>query len=189
MIQKAVVNPIMKQRHIIFIMTGILLFAGSWGAHGNVAVDKSSLAGEFSLYDQFGKLFRITYPQQKIRVLIFADRKGVNQVEDWVRSFYETYQDAIDINGVAKLEGVPKWLRFTLKRIFKSAIKYSVMMDWTGDVCRLYGYPGGKAFVVIVDRKGNIRHTVNGKASEALFEECRVIVDELKPFSLQASLP
>jgi hypothetical protein len=63
------------------------------------------------------------------------------------------------------------------------------MMDWTGDVCRAYGYPGGKAFVVIVDREGNIRYTVNGKASKELIEECYKIINLLKPVPQQSALP
>ena len=66
--------------------------------------------------------------------------------------------------------------------IFKRSIKYSVIMDWTGDVSRRYGYPGGKAFVVIVDRDGVIRKREKGKASKDVIEKCCQIINGLGIF-------
>ncbi|MDY7038218.1 MAG: hypothetical protein SV375_18910 [Thermodesulfobacteriota bacterium] len=142
------------------------------------------LACEFKLNDQYGKTYNIKYPQEKICVLVFADRASVSQVEKWVRALYESYQDKIFIYGVAQLKGVPRWLQSTIRGIFKKFVKFSVMMDWSGEVCRAYGYKGGKAYVVIVNRNGVIQHTFNGRASEDLIQECRRIIDHLKPVLL-----
>lgn len=171
----------MKQNHIFFIIAFLCLFNGIWPAPGQEVKEVFPVAAEFSLMDQYGKSYQIAYPQEKICVLVFADKWGSTQVEGWVQTLYEKYQDAILIHGVAQLEGVPRWLRSTLVRIFKSTIKFSVMMDWTGEVSRDYEYPGGKAFVVIVDKQGNIRHRVNGKASKVVIDECNAIIDDLNP--------
>ena len=159
----------------------LCFFSNIWPSVGHPAKEVSPVAAEFSLKDQYGKSYQIAYPQEKICVLVFADKWGSTQVEGWVRPLYETYQDAILIHGVAQLKGVPRWLRSTLVRIFKSTIKFSVMMDWTGEVSRDYEYPGGKALVVIVDRQGNIQHRVKGKASKVLIEACNDIIDDLNP--------
>ena len=61
---------------------------------------------------------------------------------------------AAEATLVAQLDNVPGWLRTTLARIFKYTIKFSGMMDWTGDVFRAYEYTSGKANVVIISRQG-----------------------------------
>ena len=178
----------MNRNHIPHVFLWILLGTAMWPVVGKAAREVSVLADEFSLSDQYGQSHRISYPQEKICVLVFADKWGCAQVEGWVRPLYETYEDTILIHGVAQLDGVPGWLRSTLVRIFRNSIRFSVMMDWTGDICRVYGYPGGKAFVVIVDRQGNIRHRVNGRASQELLEECCAIIDGLDPVSRRPAL-
>ena len=171
----------MRKKHILFTIALLSLFTGIWSATGQAVNEVSPVATGFSLMDQYGKSYQIAYPNEKICVLVFADKWGSTQVEGWVRPLYETYQDAILIHGVAQLEGVPRWLRSTLVGIFKRMIKFSVMMDWTGEVSRDYEYPGGNAFVVIVDKQGNIRHRVKGKASKVFIDECNAIIDDLNP--------
>ena len=171
----------MTKKYLLFTFALFSLLNGICSAEGKSAKAVNPSAAEFSLKDQYGESYQIAYPQEKICVLVFADKWGSTQVEGWVRPLYETYEDAILIHGVAQLEGVPRWLRSTLVRIFKSTIKFSVMMDWTGEVSRDYEYPGGKALVVIVDRQGNIQHRVKGKASKVLIEACNDIIDDLNP--------
>ena len=142
--------------------------------------DHTPVAREFTLFDQYGRCYEITYPQEKVCMLVFADKWGCSQVEGWVRPIYERYKDAIMILGVANLANVPSWLQPTLINIFKLSIKYSIMMDWTGDVSKDYGYPGGKAFVVIVDRKGVIQERLMGRASVELIEKCCNIINALR---------
>lgn len=160
-----------------------------WPALPAAAGKAVSVAAEFSLLDQYGKSYRITYPQEKVCVFVFADKWGCTQVEGWVRPIYERYKDTIIILGVAQLANVPSWLRPTILGIFKRSIKFSVMMDWTGDVSRKYGYPGGKAFVVIVDRAGVIRKRVKGKASKDVIKQCCAIITGLGFFDPLTAQP
>ncbi len=145
------------------------------------AAESSPVARKFILLDQYGKSYEITYPQENVCVLVFADKWGCTQVEGWVRPLYDHYQDTIAILGVAHLENVPGWLRSTIVRIFKHTIKFSVMMDWTGDVCRAYEYTGREAYVVIIGRQGTIQQRIKGKASRERIERCCQVIDELKP--------
>ena len=178
-----------KQDKILHRVCVILMIIGLWPALPADADKAAPVAAEFSLLDQYGKRYRITHPQKKVCVFVFADKWGCTQVEGWVSPIYERYKDTIMILGVAQLANVPSWLRPTLLKIFKRSIKYSVMMDWTGDVSRKYGYPGGKAFVVIVDREGVIRKRLKGKASSVLIEECCNIINELGSFDSVTAKP
>lgn len=169
----------MKQRQIRHTIRLIFLIYVICSVHV-FAAESTTVAREFSLFDQYDKCHEITYPQVKVCVLVFADKWGCTQVEGWVRPLYDQYKDTIAILGVAKLENVPGWLRSTLVRIFKYNIKFSVMMDWTGDVCRAYEYTGGKANVIIISPQGTIRHQVKGKASQECIEMCCKVIDDLK---------
>jgi hypothetical protein len=170
----------MKHNQISHLVCVFFLIIGLWLALPAAADKAVPMAAEFSLLDQYGKSYCISYPQEKVCVFVFADKWGCTQVEGWVRPIYERYKDTIMILGVAQLANVPSWLQPTLLGIFKRSIKYSVMMDWTGDVSRKYGYPGVKAFVVIVDREGVIQTRVKGKASTDLIEKCCNIINELR---------
>jgi hypothetical protein len=170
----------MKQKQIRHAIGMIFLIHIICSAYCSAA-ESTPVAREFILLDQYGKHYEITYPQEKVCVLVFADKWGCTQVEGWVRPLYDQYEETIAILGVAQLDGVPSWLRSTLVRIFKKSIKFSVMMDWTGDVCRAYEYTGRKANVVIISRQGAIQHRVKGRASQELIEECCQVIDGLKP--------
>ena len=169
----------MKRRQIYYTIVLISLICIINSVDGS-GTESTPLAKEFILLDQYGRRYEINYPQEKVCVLVFADKWGCTQVEGWVRPLYEHYEDTIDILGVAQLENVPGWLRSTIVRIFKNNIEFSVMMDWTGQVSRAYEYSGGKAYVVIICRQGIIRHRVKGKASEELIEKCAEVIQALK---------
>ncbi|MDY6972421.1 MAG: redoxin domain-containing protein [Thermodesulfobacteriota bacterium] len=156
----------------------------------NCSAEKyTPLACGFSLRDQYGKIYEITYPREKVCILVFADKWGCTQVEGWVRPLYEKYGDKITILGVAQLENVPRWLKSTITRIFKHTIKFPVMMDWTGNVSRAYEYTGRKAYVVIISREGNIQYWVDGRASEKLLRKCCGAINNLKPGVLNSDFP
>lgn len=169
----------MTKNQILHSAVVIFLVFNTWTLPPATGENLPAQAEEFSLLDQYGKQYQIIYPQEKICVFVFADKWGCTQVEGWVRPLYEHYEDTIMILGVAQLTNVPGWLKPMIISIFKRTIKFSVMMDWSGDVCAAYGYPGGKAFVVITDSEGTIRHRVIGKASTDLVEECFEIIGRL----------
>ena len=165
-----------KTHHVIIIL--IFLIQAVWVFEGS-AGEPFQKAPEFSLTDQYGRCYEVTYPQKKVCVLVFAGKWGSIQVEGWVRPLYERYRDSITILGAARLENVPEFLRNAIIRIFRRTIRFSVIMDWTGDLSRSYGYTGRSAYLVIISRKGTIRHRVNGRASKDRIEKCFEIIDKL----------
>ncbi|MBL8207822.1 MAG: redoxin domain-containing protein [Blastocatellia bacterium] len=129
------------------------------------AVAANMRAPEFELKDQYGNSQAYRFPNGRVNVLIFGDRKGSGQIEAWVRPLYDRYQDRINIKGIAALSSVPSMARGMVTRIFKSQVKYPVLLDWTGDVTKSYGYEAGKANVFVVSPNGDILLRINGAAT------------------------
>jgi hypothetical protein len=136
-------------------------------------------APDFELRDQYGTLHQVAFPKERVSVLAFADRVGSEQLEGWVRPLYERYRDTIDINGVAKLAGVPAALRGMLRAIFRRNLKYPVMMDWTGAVSADYSCEARVANVVVLSPAGRIEYRFNGKANRAELKQCFERIDGL----------
>ena len=136
-------------------------------------------ATSFELKDQYDKKLAYAFPKQKVSVLIFGDRKGSEQIEGWVRPLYARYQDRIDQNGVAVLGSVPSLMRGIVRQIFKSQVKYPVLLDWTGNVSRAYEYQSGKANLIVIDRNGQIVYCVFGAANESELHRIYAQIDKL----------
>ena len=174
----------MKLSELMRLLAGTLFLqtflAAALAAAPATEQDAGTLATTFTLADQYGKRHRLEYPQEKICVLVFADKWGSTQVESWVRPLYERYKDTIMILGVAQLANVPGKIQPLLINLFKSKIKFPVLLDWTGEVARQYGYPGGQALVVVIDPRGMRLHQATGKATPALLQPLCAVIDELK---------
>lgn len=142
---------------LLSCFTFLLLVLGAGAANNR--------APEFELKDQYGNAQAYRFPAAKVSVLIFGDRTGSKQIEGWVRPLYDRYQDRINIKGVAALSSVPSLMRGMVTRIFKSQVKYPVLLDWTGDVTKSYGYEASKANVFVVNQRGEILLRINGAAT------------------------
>lgn len=120
----------------------------------------------FELKDQYDKLEKFHFPNDKVTVLTFGDRKGAGQIESWVRPLWDRYQNRIDQKGIAVLSSVPSFARGVVRRIFRSNVKYPVLLDWKGDVSRAYRYQGGSANLYVIDKSGRIMLKLTGEADE-----------------------
>ncbi len=168
----------LNRKSLLVVFLLIVLFFGNVGAiRANDLVDKPAPA--FELKDQYENTQAFKFPKQKVSVLVLGDRKGSEQIEGWVRPLYNRYQNKIDQNGVAVLSSVPSFMRGIVRKIFKNKVKYSVLLDWSGDVSRAYEYKGGKANLVIIDREGKIRFRVEGPASEQELARVYAQIDKL----------
>lgn len=140
------------------------------------ATATNSRAPEFELRDQYGNTEAYRFPNGRVNVLIFGDRKGSGQIEAWVRPLYDRYQNRVNIKGIAALSSVPSLARGMVTRIFKSQVKYSVLLDWTGDVTKSYGYESGKANVFVVAPSGEILLRINGAATQQGLDQVKAQV-------------
>lgn len=138
-----------------------------------------SKASDFELKDQYDNSASYRFPKQKVTVLTFGDRKGSEQIEGWVRPLWDRYQTKIDQQGVAVLSSVPFFARGIVRGVFKSKVKYPVLLDWTGKVSRAYSYSGGKANLYVIDRNGQIVMKITGAASTTELHKVFAQIDRM----------
>jgi AhpC/TSA family len=149
----------------------------------------SNRAPEFELKDQYGNLQAYRFPAPKVSVLIFGDRKGSGQIEAWVRPLYDRYQDRVNIKGIAALGSVPSVARGMVTRIFKWQVKYPVLLDWTGDVSKQYGYEEGKANVFVVSPRGEVLLRINGAATQNGLNQIQERINQITGETATAPVP
>jgi len=177
----------MIRREVVRIRSVLLIFISIWltCSHSIQAFNvKAKAPGnmkvpDFELKDQYDKAASYRFPKQKITVLTFGDRKGSEQIEGWVRPLWDRYQTKIDQQGVAVLTSVPFFARGVVRGIFKSKVKYSVLLDWTGDVSKSFGYQSGRANVYVINRDGQIVLTVTGTASQTELDKVFAQIDRI----------
>jgi hypothetical protein len=134
---------------------------------------------DFELKDQFDNKHKQVFPKDVVSIFALADRKGSDQLEDWITPFYARYESRVDICGVANLKGAPKWVRPMIRSLFRNGIDYPVMMDWSGETCEALGYRERVADIFIVSTNGVVTHRVSGEASEEKLNACFLVLDTL----------
>lgn len=146
---------------------------------GIVRFDEITRATDFELKDQYNQVSSYRFPKDKLTILIFGDRKGSEQIEGWVRPLWDRYQDRIDQKGVAVLSAVPSFMRPIIRTMFRSKVKYSVLLDWTGGVATAYGYQSGSANLILIDRQGRMVLRLTGQVSNDGLKQLYARIDTL----------
>lgn len=121
----------------------------------------------FALEDQHRDLHAYQFPREEVTVLVLADRKGADLVEDWVRPLYERFENTVHIRGIAKVVGVPRLLRGLVRSAFRRQLGYPILLDWEGDVYAALEGGEETARLYVVDRHGKVTYAEEGQATEA----------------------
>ncbi len=131
------------------------------------------------LSDQFERPQALTFPGTNLVVLTIADQDGSQQVDAWIGAIKSRYAGRLDVRGLAQVGGVPGIFRERIRRKFRQARSYPVMLDWSGTNCAAFGYEPGRANLLVLDRMGAIRGRVSGPASPANVEKLVTVLESL----------
>lgn len=167
------------KRQITNIFVSIFVILAIMANQFTAFADTKMKAADFSLKDQFGKVYDFKFPKEKVTILAFGDKDGSEQLEAWIRPIYDKYQDKIDIHGIAELSSVPLIARGIVRGIIKKKTTYSVMLDWEGKVSESYKYEKKKANIYLIDRKGTIVVKTIGAADATRLETIYKEIDAL----------
>ena len=163
---------------VLFVgMAGALPSPDSGGA--GQAGDNAMLVPDFVLEDQHRDEHDYRFPRERVTVLLLADRKGSDGLEEWVRPLYERYELDIDLRGIAELSEAPRIFRGLIRLGFRQVLEYPVLMDWEGEVCEALNYPGEVPRVVVAAPDGEIALKVDGKPEPERIARVVETVDEL----------
>ena len=155
------------------------IYIGKPGEMEPPAIAVVDRAVDFELRDQYNQLISYRFPKSKPTILIFGDRKGSEQIEGWVKPIWAQYQDRVDQRGVAVLSAVPSFMRGIIRSMFKSRVKYPVLLDWTGEVAKSYHYQSGQANLILIDQQGQIVLRLSGGAGKDGLQQLYARIDRL----------
>ncbi len=123
------------------------------------------------LRDQYDAPQKLAFPTTNITVFTIADKKGSEQMDEWIAALKSRFAGRIDIHGLADVRGVPKFFQGRLRAKFRESRKYPVMMDWTGAVCIQLGYVAESANILILGVDGTILDRFTGAATPSTLEK------------------
>ena len=132
--------------------------------------EKIEKASDFELKDQFNQNYAVKFPPDKPTILIFGDREGAEQIESWVRPLIAKFPEKLKIYGIANLSAVPGIAKGVVRNAIKKRAPNPVLLDWSGDVSKSYGYEKEKANLFVVDKTGRLVAKYLGAATPAELE-------------------
>jgi hypothetical protein len=148
--------------------------------HADAAASSRGAPIEFTLSDQDGKERVVAYPRRSVSVFVVADQKGSSEIAGWIAPLYARYGERIDIAGIAALPGIPPMFHALFRREFKKRLTYPVMLDWTGEVAKAFGYQQKQAQLFVIGTNGRIALSKVGPVNPTGLAEVYRAVDELQ---------
>tara|TARA_R110002096_G_scaffold206192_8_gene392366 strand:- start:7536 stop:8057 length:522 start_codon:yes stop_codon:yes gene_type:complete len=149
------------------------LFSGESRAEDFDRVNATKLNGVTAI-DQFGKTHRFQFPTRRPVLVTTAGQRGSRDIESWIRPIGEEFYGKVEIIGIAQLEGVPASLRGPLRKLIAMhSANHPVLLDWNGELCRLFPYSKNTVSVSLLDQNGTGVWAATGKVTPAELEELR----------------
>ena len=140
----------------------------------------TNVPAKIELSDQFEAKQSLVFPTTNLTFLVIADKTGSEQLAAWVAPVKEKFGNSVAIVGIADVSAVPRPMRGMVRKKFKKAQAYPVMLDWSGDTVKQFAISPNQANVLLVDYRGNILKRMTGKATAAAIKElCETIEQNL----------
>jgi hypothetical protein len=157
-------------KYFLLLLSLFLSTAAAQGGHPLLNVKTP----EFSMLDQYDKPYNIRQGEGSIVVLLASDKEGEPQNTLWRSAIEERYRDKIFLIGIADVRTVPFFLKSRIKNNFRKD-NARILLDWTGEVFTNYVLAEHASNIVLIDKKGMVRHLHSGEATtearETLFKE------------------
>jgi hypothetical protein len=147
-------------------LAALVTLALVWAARGQSETKVTA----FELPDQFSNTHSFDASKHAISMITVADRKGHEEIRPWVEAMRKRYGNALLIEGVANVTGVPATFRPLVRKQLRKTT-YPIMMDWQGAVVRQFGATENTANIYLLNRKGEVLHHATGEPTkEALLK-------------------
>ena len=161
-------------KRFLFIVIMFMLQLTDAGAEN--AVNEKATA--FMLQNQHEKTVSLKQYEGRIVVLIASDKEGKAQNPAWKKVIREAYGDRLVVQGVADVSSVPFFLKGKIRNDFKKDGE-SILLDWEGEVFKVYSLTKGVSNVILIDKDGMIRHRSSGPAAPEAVQELFMKIDLL----------
>ncbi len=165
-------------QHRHFFASAVLFLVAI--THATATSSQRAAPIEFTLTDQDGQPRAVEYPRDKVSVFIVADQKGSAEIAGWITPLYARYENRVEISGIAALPGIPPMFHGLFRREFKKRLTYPVMLDWSGDVARRFGYEKERAQLLVIGKDGRVALRQTGAANDRALAEVFREIDRLR---------
>ena len=144
---------------------------------------------KFSFKDQFDNDLALQPPFDKPVVVTIADKRGAEQLDAWVQPLKREFGERIRFFAIADVRGVPGPLQGLVRRGFKKDYAHPVALDWQGQAAARLTLKKDEPNLVLLDRDGKLRITLNGPAREEPVQRLMREINALLDASLTSPSP
>jgi hypothetical protein len=178
----------MKRNLITAIRTLLTVALLSMPSYAAETAKVGGLAPDFDLSDQYDQPLKLSKLLGDVVLLIYADREGSEFNVQWSRALKQKYPadstSRVKVVRIANLRSLPTLFRGIAKGRFSApnddgTSKISVLLDWQGDIARLYGFREGLPNLYLIDRRGVLQHAVAGKGEGGELAQLFQAIDRL----------
>jgi len=162
---------------ILIALTALALALGTVAFSQPLEVGKSAPA--FNLKDQFGKPWKLAELQDKILVLVVADRDSGNTMGPWVDNLKSCYGAKIHLLGLLDLHSIPGIGRGFAKSRIRKETNDPLMLDFSGTISKAYLVSSKHAGVVVIDRSGTVRYIERDSFTKERLTALKAAIDKL----------
>ncbi len=163
------INSIDPHRRSRATFAALLVSVGVWVVGtGTPLADEPALKQpvSFDLNDQFDNKMTLKPEFSQPVIVTVADKKGYEQLPDWIAALKKEFGSSIQFFAVADLRAVPGWLKGTVRRGFRKKIAHGVAMDWDGAAAAQMNITGDEANLLMLDKEGRVSFSIHGEASD-----------------------
>jgi hypothetical protein len=165
-------------RALHLLLGGVFLVVHNGHADDHAA-QATNAPARIELRNQFNTPQTITFPTTQPTLLTIANKKGSEQIAGWVAPVIQRFGGRIDVSGIADVSNVPAPLRAMVRKAFQRSQTYPVLMDWSGDVVKRFGYVPGAAEIFLLDSDGRILQRHRGEVSNVAIEELFTLIERV----------
>ncbi|MGN6385392.1 MAG: TlpA family protein disulfide reductase [Verrucomicrobiota bacterium] len=121
------------------------------------------------LQDQFDKTRQLTFPASKPVFVAIADQDAAKPMKLWIEASKQQFGTNVTYIGVADVRKVPAFLRSFIRKKFKEAYSYPVLLDWSGTLTQAFNAKSGVPNIYLLSRDGkNLANEVGAVTQEKL---------------------
>jgi hypothetical protein len=88
------------------------------------------------LSDQFDETHQVTFPASKPVFVAIADQNAAKPMKLWIETSKQQFGTNVTYVGVADVRKVPAIMRHFIRKKFKEAYTYPILLDWSGSLTR-----------------------------------------------------
>jgi hypothetical protein len=145
----------------------------------SVATTTNLMCAGFTLPDQFGTNHVVKFPQSKPMVLMIADRKGSEQIDEWVAALKKHYGRRIEMVGVADVSGVPGWMQGMIRKKFRKQYAYPILLDWSEKLPASLHCQPEAVNIFLLDEAGRVLAAGRGEYDQETLKHLTQVADEI----------